>query len=123
VDLSSIASPTHPTAVRPTGGSFEIFLPINVAVPDRDFVLRWRRTWRPDLQSIAWISSDGEETYALVQLRAPDDVPTDREGSDLYFLVDRSGSMAGEKWTKTADALIASQGGPLLVAKIDRFVA
>jgi hypothetical protein len=29
------------------------------------------------------------------------------EGSDLYFLVDRSGSMAGEKWARTADALIA----------------
>jgi Ca-activated chloride channel family protein len=93
--------------VRPTGDSFEIFLPINATVPDRDFVLRWRRASRPDLQSIAWISSDEEETYALIQLRAPDDVPMDREGSDLYFLVDRSGSMAGEKWTKTADALIA----------------
>jgi Ca-activated chloride channel family protein len=34
-------------------------------------------------------------------------VPTDWEGSDLYFLVDRSGSMAGEKWAKTADALMA----------------
>jgi Ca-activated chloride channel family protein len=107
VDLSSISSPTHPTAVRPTDNSFEIFLPINVAVPDRDFVLRWRRTSRPDLQAIAWMSSDREETYALIQLTAPDDVPTDREGSDLYFLVDRSGSMAGEKWAKTADALTA----------------
>jgi uncharacterized protein with von Willebrand factor type A (vWA) domain len=29
------------------------------------------------------------------------------EGSDIYFLVDRSGSMAGEKWTKTVEALIA----------------
>jgi Ca-activated chloride channel family protein len=107
VDLSSISSPTHPTAVRPTGAGFEIFLPINVAVPDRDFVLRWRRTSSPDLQPTAWISSDGEETYALIQLAAPDDVATDREGSDLYFLVDRSGSMEGEKWTKTADALTA----------------
>jgi Ca-activated chloride channel family protein len=107
VDLCSISSPTHPTAVRPTGSSFEIFLPMNVAVPDRDFVLRWRRASSPELHSSAWISSDREETYALLQLSAPDDVPTDREGSDLYFLVDRSGSMAGEKWTKTADALIA----------------
>jgi Ca-activated chloride channel family protein len=107
VDLSSISSPTHPTAVRPAGSSFEILLPKNAAVPDRDFVLRWRRASRPDLQSIAWISSDREETYALIQLSAPDNVPAIREGSDLYFLVDRSGSMVGEKWAKTADALIA----------------
>src|SRR5260221_5665035 len=107
VDLSSISSPTHPTAVRPTGNSFEIFLPVNVAVPDRDFVLRWRRVSRPDLQSTAWISSDREETYALIQLSAPKEAPTIREGSDLYFLVDRSGSMTGEKWAKTADALMA----------------
>jgi Ca-activated chloride channel family protein len=107
VDPCSISSPTHPTAVRPTGSSCEIFLPINAAVPDRDFVLRWRRASRPDLQSTVWISSDREETYALIQLSAPDEVPAHREGSDLYFLVDRSGSMAGEKWAKTAEALIA----------------
>ena len=47
VDLCSISSPTHPTAVRPVGDDFEIFLPSNVAVPDRDFVLRWRRAARP----------------------------------------------------------------------------
>jgi Ca-activated chloride channel family protein len=106
VDLCSISSPTHPTAVRPAGTTFEIFLPVNAAVPDRDFVLRWRRASRPDLQPIAWVSSDREETYVLIQLAAPDNVATDREGSDLYFLVDRSGSMTGEKWAKTADALI-----------------
>ena len=107
VDLCSISSPTHPTAVRPVAGTFEIFLPANAAVPDRDFVLRWRRAARPDLSSAAWISSDQEADYALVQLRAPDEVPGNREGVDIYFLVDRSGSMEGEKWAKTAEALIA----------------
>ncbi len=108
VDLCSISSPTHPTPVRPAAGAFEIFLPANTAVPDRDFVLRWRRAARPDLLSAAWISSDQEATYALIQLRASEKAPAEsREGSDIYFLVDRSGSMAGEKWAKTAEALIA----------------
>ena len=81
VDLCSISSPTHPTAVRPVAGAFEIFLPANAAVPDRDFVLRWRRAARPDLLSAAWISSDPEATYALIQLRAPDEVTVEnREG-------------------------------------------
>jgi Ca-activated chloride channel homolog len=33
-------------------------------------------------------------------------VETSLEGIDAYFLVDRSGSMTGEKWTKAAEALI-----------------
>ena len=108
VDLCSISSPTHGTAVRPTDNAFEIFLPTNAAIPDRDFVLRWRHASRPDLLPVAWISSDEVESYALIELRAPDNVPveTSREGIDAYFLVDRSGSMSGEKWTKAAEALI-----------------
>ena len=108
VDLCSISSSTHGTAVRPTDNAFEIFLPTNAAIPDRDFVLRWRHASRPDLLPVAWISSDEVESYALIELRAPDNVPveTSREGIDAYFLVDRSGSMSGEKWIKAAEALI-----------------
>ena len=54
VDLNSISSPTHATAVRPTDKSFEIFLPANASAPDRDFVLRWRRAARPALSAGCW---------------------------------------------------------------------
>jgi Ca-activated chloride channel homolog len=37
---------------------------------------------------------------------AREPVETSLEGIDAYFLVDRSGSMTGEKWTKAAEALI-----------------
>jgi len=62
VDLCSISSPTHGTAVRPADNAFEIFLPANAAVPDRDFILRWRHASRPDSLPVAWISSDEERT-------------------------------------------------------------
>ena len=42
VDLCSISSPTHGTAVRPTDNAFEIFLPANAALPDRDPLLTTR---------------------------------------------------------------------------------
>ena len=49
---------------------------------------------------IAWTANKG--------VKLPDEAPAEnREGTDIYFLVDRSGSMAGEKWAKTAEALIA----------------
>jgi hypothetical protein len=85
VDLISISSPTHATAVRPTDKSFEIFLPTNSSAPDRDFVLRWRRAARPALLSAAWISADQDATYALARLGAQDQVPESREGKDIYF--------------------------------------
>jgi Ca-activated chloride channel family protein len=108
VDLSSVSSPTHPTVVRAAADDLQILLPNSGAVPDRDFILRWRRAIRPNLLPIAWVSLDQENTYGLVQLRAPDDAPLEiLEGNDVYFLVDRSGSMAGEKWTKTAEAMVA----------------
>ena len=108
VDWGSISSPTHPTAVRPVETDLQIFLPDDAALPDRDFALRWRRADRSDLLPIALLFSDQESAYALIQLSAPDDVRAEtRDGNDIYFLVDRSGSMAGEKWTKTAEALVA----------------
>ena len=108
VNLETISSPTHSTAVRPCNGAFEIFLPAGASFPDRDFVLRWERAARPDLLPSAWLFTEKSAAYALIQLRAPDDLPSaDAAGCDIYFLVDRSGSMQGAKWEKTAEALKA----------------
>ena len=97
--------------LNPAGYRKNLTKKCGIAQPERgaavSFVLRWRRAARPALLSAAWISANQEATYALAQLGAPDEVPESREGNDIYFLVDRSGSMAGVKWTKTAEALIA----------------
>ena len=46
-------------------------------------------------------------------------MPESREGNDIYFLVDRSGSMAEEKWTKTAEALIAFAHAAAQITHLD----
>jgi Ca-activated chloride channel family protein len=40
-----------------------------------------------------------------MEVRAPRIAPSERAPADFYFLVDRSGSMQGEKWAKAAEAL------------------
>ena len=52
----------------------------------------------------AWIQEAGEETYALMEIRAPK-ASGPPAPMDIYFLVDRSGSMKGLKWQKAALAV------------------
>jgi hypothetical protein len=48
------------------------------------------------------------ESYALIRLRAPEQVAVaENYSQDVYFLIDRSGSMAGPKWKKAVDAFQA----------------
>src|SRR5262249_6055155 len=57
--------------------------------------------------SRAWVREHDKAVYALLEVRAPKDVPAERSPVDFYFLVDRSGSMQGEKWNKAAEALLS----------------
>ncbi len=105
----TVSSPSHPVMVRkPAGEPVEVSLADGGAAPDRDFVLRWKEPRENALTPRAWRYDDGEESYALVQLRAPRiDRRADGFQQDVYFLVDNSGSMQGVKWTKTCEALHA----------------
>lgn len=108
VESGSVSSPSHPLLVRESDGAVSIELSTRGAVPDRDFVLSWRETKVRQLTPQAWHWTEGTNTYALVQLRAPEHVQmADNFPQDLYFLVDRSGSMSGAKWQQTCQALLA----------------
>jgi Ca-activated chloride channel family protein len=103
----TISSPTHPVVVtaQRDANSIGVLIADGGAVPDRDFVLRWQQPEETALTPLAWQFSDGER-YALVQLRAPVLAKADDTyQQDVYFLIDRSGSMQGIKWTKTCEAL------------------
>ena len=106
VERGTASSPSHPIFVRESEGKVAVELSGRAAVPDRDFVLTWKEPKVLQLAPQAWRWNEGKDTYALVQLRAPEVVKV-AEGlsQDFYFLVDRSGSMAGAKWQRTCEAL------------------
>lgn len=111
VETGTLTSPSHPVFVREAEGRLSVALFGHSAVPDRDFVLVWQEPKTKQLVPQAWRWSEAGETYALVQLRAPESVNvTDGFSQDFYFLVDRSGSMEGAKWQRTCEALHAFVG-------------
>jgi Ca-activated chloride channel family protein len=105
VNEKDLSSPSHPISVQRTGDQLRVSLSDKGDVPDRDFVLRWSEQNVEALASRAWVCDKDQGTYALLEIRAPKEAPAERAPVDFYFLVDRSGSMANEKWNKAAQAL------------------
>lgn len=108
VETDTLSSPSHAITLRESVGLISTAIHGRNAVPDRDFVLTWREPKAKQLVPQAWSWTANNETFALVQLRAPE-VVSRAEGfsQDFYFLVDRSGSMQGTKWEKSCEALHA----------------
>lgn len=103
--LRDLSSPSHALAVRDADQRFQISLADGAAAPDRDLVVRWTETPAQVTSGLGWVCEDAESTYALLRLNAPPAAPTATDaGQDIYFLVDRSGSMWGRKWEQAAVA-------------------
>jgi Ca-activated chloride channel family protein len=107
VNADALVSPSHNIISRPEGDDVVIGLSDKGEVPDRDFVLRWKESKPDTLTARAWIQETGEETYALIEIRAPK-ASGPAVPMDFYFLVDQSGSMSGVKWQKAALAVQTS---------------
>jgi Ca-activated chloride channel family protein len=106
VDAASISCPLHKINIASKGESVFVDLQFRADVPDRDFVLRWREKISTETTVKGWSYESDGHTYALAQLKAPENAHVaDACEQDHYFLVDRSGSMAGEKWAATTEAL------------------
>lgn len=118
VELRTLSSPSHPAIIRPAGNILEVELAGEDHVPDRDFILRWEETPPPaQAKPKAWCATHTDPAtglshrHALLQLRAPQadntTAASDDFAQDIYFLLDRSGSMDGPNWTQAAAALHA----------------
>jgi Ca-activated chloride channel homolog len=104
-EVRDISSSSHPVLVRDGEKASTITLADNTAVPDSDFALRWTEVKPQELAPMGWVLREEGQSYALLRLVAPEVAATeDTEGQDVYFLVDRSGSMEGLKWQKAVQS-------------------
>jgi Ca-activated chloride channel family protein len=106
--VTDLSSASHPLIVEDGAQEFRVRLADRDAVPSGDFSLRWSESMVPALQSVALAVREGGETHALVLLAAPEIAASEKPvPEDFYFLLDRSGSMEGEKWLKAVQAFRA----------------
>jgi len=104
-DLKDISSPSHPVFVKDGPASSNVRIATEAAVPDSDFVLRWTELPAQDVKPMGWMTRANGDAFALIRLRAPERVAvSDKYSQDVYFLIDRSGSMEGLKWQKAVQA-------------------
>ena len=101
-----VNSPSHKLSATMTGEMLGVTLAQGGDIPDRDLALRWKERQADQPVLRGWTTRDKNHEYALLELRAPDRAEsTDAIAQDFYFLVDRSGSMKGQKWEKAIQAL------------------
>ena len=105
-DAASVTCPSHSITAQAEDGFLHIELDDKGDVPDRDLVLRWKEKAATVTAPRAWIYRKDQESYALLEIRALESVSQAAVlPQDVYFLVDRSGSMKGQKWQKAVEAL------------------
>lgn len=101
-----VASPTHPLHLAREGQMVQVTLAQGGEVPDRDLALRWQEGEPARASLRGWTCPADSYQYALLELRAPAGLEAVNEvPQDVYFLLDRSGSMQGRKWEQAIQAL------------------
>ena len=102
----SASSPSHPIVIKKDGDDLVAALAIDGHLPNRDFVFTWNEKCPTTPVVRAWLD---ENNRGLLEIRLPE-APANAATApppDVYFLLDRSGSMGGDNWTGACKALAA----------------
>lgn len=108
-ELGPVASRFHATYVEHTApGQATVRLADGPIPADRDFVLTWRPANETAPSAALFTETVGDETYLLAQILPPAQLGADtpRRPRETIFVIDNSGSMAGESMRQAREALI-----------------
>jgi len=102
-----IESPYHPIAVSETaGGSRRVTLAAGKVPADRDFELRWQAAGRTPNVGLFRENHDGLD-YVMAAITPPSAGPQGPvPPREMVFVIDNSGSMAGESMQAAKDSLV-----------------
>jgi Ca-activated chloride channel family protein len=106
-EIKTVYSPTHAVNVeRPDGKHAVVSVEQHDAIPAEDFRLFTSAEAGDVAASVVSFRPEGEDGYFLL-LASPQIAPPDekRQAKTVVFVVDRSGSMSGEKMEQARDAV------------------
>jgi len=115
--LESVSSPSHRLVTSQDGQAFSIRPDGGEILMNRDFVVRWRPVAGLEPSAAVFHQSLEGEDYLMVML-VPGESGTMALPRDLVFVIDTSGSMAGESIRQARSAL---QAGLDTLTSRDRF--
>ena len=105
VSLAAVESPYHTAKVdRPDAKSATITLDGPVPA-DRDFVLNWKVAANAIPQATLFRETVGNDSYYLAMIVPPTGTKKVRQPREAIFVIDNSGSMAGESMRQAKAAL------------------
>lgn len=118
--LAFLYSPSHEIVSEPIGPFVQLVSLASDAVPaDRDFELLWAPALGAAPRATLLAEEHGDEVYALLTVLPPaPHVPAARIPRETVFIVDTSGSMAGQSMDQAKLALLLALDG---LAAGDRF--
>ncbi len=100
-EAGPVMSPSHSIESEEENGVVKIRLKDGPIIPDRDLVLSWKpRTSISDCHITTWVEGDdGSDDEFFLALVAPPEMPAvPAIPREAILILDRSGSMSGEKW-------------------------
>jgi len=108
IDLSNIASPSHHIQWREEQGVWNVELATGSTPMNRDFVLQWTTAPESEPKAALFAEDDDAGRYYTLMLAPPVAAAVNPAPRELVFIIDSSGSMAGESMRQAKSSLIAA---------------